>query len=176
MVYEKEAAVIFAAYVIGSFSPAHLLGKFKHVDVRKKGKFRNYGASNIRSLFGWKLGFFVAAADVLKGIAAAYLAVYLGLQPVFAYACAALVVVGHRFPFYLGFKGGKGVAAGSGAFLLLMLVFGTLESLAVGLVFYGYAVATSPRLRKRKAAVAGILAAIFLAYFLRAAIFLRTAI
>ncbi|GEM_PF-6860185 len=170
MAYEKELAVLAVAYFLGSLSPAHLLGKFKHVDVRKKGKFSNYGASNVRSLFGWKLGVAVAAVDILKGAAAAYLAVYLGLQPVFAYACAALVVIGHRFPFYLGFKGGKGVAAGSGAFLLLMLVFGTWASLAVGLVFYGYAVATSPRLRKRKAAVAGILAAILMVYFIRTAI------
>ena len=156
MAYEKELAVLAAAYLIGTLNPAYLLGKVKGVDLRRKGEFKNYSASNIRSVLGWRLGIAVAAIDLLKGVAAACLPIYLGLQPVFAYAASALVVIGHRFPFYLGFKGGKGVAAGSGAFGFLLLFRHNLFSLGFAVAFFVYAVAVSPKFRKRLLGFIGI--------------------
>ncbi len=147
MVYEVFSLVL--AYFIGSVNPAYFLGLAKRVDLRKKGKYKNYGAANVLSLFGWRWFIFIAVVDILKGILAALIPVFLGLPWFYAYLAAALAVVGHRFPFYLGFKGGKGVAAGSGGFGILLLLNHDLIAVVLAIIFFSYAVAVSPKFRSR---------------------------
>ncbi|MBI3051622.1 glycerol-3-phosphate acyltransferase [Candidatus Woesearchaeota archaeon] len=137
-----------AAYLMGSLNFAHLAGRLKGVDLRASGRFRNYGASNARSVLGWKWGFAVASLEIVKGAVAVALPVFLSVEWV-AYVCAVLVVAGHRFPFYLGFRGGKGVASGSGAFGLLLAHYRSPAAALAALAFFIYAMAVSPMFRSR---------------------------
>ena len=109
--------LIILAYLVGSIPTSVWIGKwFYKVDVRTKGS-GNAGATNTIRVLGWKAGIPVLLFDVFKGWFAVYMAnfilsdVYTGDQFInikIAFALAA--VIGHIFPVYVGFKGGKGVA------------------------------------------------------------------
>ena len=104
-------AVIVAAYLLGSSNMAYWLSLIKKVDIRSKGT-GNLGASNATVLLGWGAGVIVAVHDIGKAFFAVLLAKW--LLPGAAYAGAAAgvaCVLGHIFPFYLKFKGGKGLAS-----------------------------------------------------------------
>lgn len=110
---------ILLGYLLGCSHMAYYLGKLKKLDIRTAGS-GNLGASNATVLFGWGSGVLVAVHDIGK----AYLAVVLArwLFPAAAYAGAAAgvaAVLGHIFPFYLGFRGGKGLASYFGMALAL---------------------------------------------------------
>lgn len=103
--------VIILAYLLGSSNMAFYLAKIKKADLRKAGS-GNLGASNATVLLGWRAGILVAVHDIGKGVLSVLLAKWLfpGLE--FAGAAAGVsCVLGHIFPFYLRFKGGKGLAA-----------------------------------------------------------------
>jgi glycerol-3-phosphate acyltransferase PlsY len=114
-----------AAYLLGSIPTGYLLIRFfRHQDIRSVGS-GNIGATNVLRSGGKGLGAFTFLLDVLKGCAAVYLGSLLGalLAPSAPVrnmqALAALcAVLGHMFPVWLGFKGGKGVATGFGVFLV----------------------------------------------------------
>ena len=113
---------LFAAvlgYLLGCSSMAYYIGKGKKTDIRKAGS-GNLGASNATVLFGWGAGIAVALHDIGKAALAVYLAKWLlpGLDYVGAVAGTACVL-GHIFPFYLGFRGGKGLASYFGMTLAL---------------------------------------------------------
>ena len=102
---------ILGAYLIGCSNMAFYIAKLKKADLTGKGS-GNLGASNAMILLGWKAGVLVGIHDIGK----AYLAVTLAscLFPELTYAGAAAgvaCVLGHIFPFYLKFKGGKGFAS-----------------------------------------------------------------
>lgn len=104
-------AIVALGYGIGCSNMALYLSKLKGVDIRQSGT-GNLGASNATILLGWKAGILVGAHDIGK----AWLAVFLAklLFPGLAYAGAAAgvaCVLGHIFPFFTGFKGGKGFAS-----------------------------------------------------------------
>lgn len=111
--------VILTSYLLGSSSMAFYLSKLKKVDARKNGS-GNLGASNTAVLFGWGAGILVALHDIGKGLAAALIArlVFPNLENVGVVAGVACVL-GHIFPFYLRFKGGKGFATFWGMTLAL---------------------------------------------------------
>ncbi len=123
------------AYLLGSIPFGYLLVRtFLHQDIRTSGS-GNIGATNVARSGAKGLGLATLALDLLKGVAAVLLAFYLarhaGLfadQPsdeasahLFAFAMLAAVaaVIGHIFPIWLGFRGGKGVATALGVFLVL---------------------------------------------------------
>lgn len=108
------------AYLIGSIPIGWIVGKvFYHKDIRKEGS-GNVGATNALRLFGTATGIVVLLLDMAKGFIATLLAVkMLPAGSPFVALCALLVILGHVFPIYLGFKGGKGVATAGGAFLAL---------------------------------------------------------
>lgn len=111
--------VVLAAYVLGSSSMAFYLSKLKHVDIRKGGT-GNLGASNTTVLLGWWSGILVFIHDVGKGILAVWLSQKLfPALPYIGYAAGVACILGHIYPFYLGFKGGKGFAAYFGMTLAL---------------------------------------------------------
>ena len=104
-------------YLLGSVSPSYIISKKKNVDLRKKGT-GNLGASNTFINLGKKYGILVMAFDIFK----AWLAVKLAAIFFPGVALANVVsgsaaVLGHNHPFYLKFKGGKGIAA-FGGFIL----------------------------------------------------------
>lgn len=106
--------------MIGAIPFGLLIGKAAGIDVRRAGS-RNIGATNVGRVLGKKLGALTLVCDVAKG----YLPLLLAntwlpqgetrLQIISL--CGVLAVVGHMFPLYLGFRGGKGVATSLGVFL-----------------------------------------------------------
>ena len=126
------AIIILTGYLLGSLSPAALLSKIKQLDLRNQGT-KNLGASNTMLVMGKKLGALVMLFDIFKAFFAAKLAKVLFPQLAIAQLLAGLsAVIGHIFPFYLGFKGGKGLAAFGGLVLACdPLVFLCLLTLGV---------------------------------------------
>ena len=111
-----------ASYLVGAIPFGLLIGRLAGVDVRASGS-GNIGATNVARLLGKKLGLITLVLDCLKGFLPIYLASRLlpeepGSQTVLL-LCGIFAVLGHMFPVYLGFKGGKGVATGLGVFLFL---------------------------------------------------------
>ncbi|WP_038166188.1 glycerol-3-phosphate 1-O-acyltransferase PlsY [Verrucomicrobium sp. BvORR106] len=115
---------IALAYLSGSLPFGYWAGLMKGVDIRKHGS-GNIGATNVIRVLGKKTGIPVFILDMLKGLlptlfAQAWLS-SLGaagtMVTTVAVLCAAASVIGHSFTFWLGFKGGKGVATSAGAFL-----------------------------------------------------------
>ena len=102
--------VAICAYAIGSISPSYIIGRIKGVDVKKTGS-KNLGASNATMVLGWRFGVLIGALDIAKGALAVLLTRFLAPDlPGIAYLAATCAVLGHIFPFYLKFKGGKGFA------------------------------------------------------------------
>jgi len=112
----KLVIVALIAYIIGSFSSSYVLGKvLKKTDIRAYGS-GNAGATNAVRVFGKKIGALAFILDVLKGV----LAVYIGNR-LLGYdgklIAGFFVVVGHNWPIFLKFKGGKGIATSFGILL-----------------------------------------------------------
>jgi glycerol-3-phosphate acyltransferase PlsY len=112
--------VACGAYLLGSIPSGYLIGRSQGVDLRTQGS-GNIGATNALRVLGKKWGYLCFVLDIAKGLAAVLLAKLLvapayGLEPVMASIVAAVsAVVGHNFPVWLKFKGGKGVATSAGA-------------------------------------------------------------
>jgi glycerol-3-phosphate acyltransferase PlsY len=114
---EKYLIVIAIGYILGCFQWSYLLGKaFKKVDIRTLGN-GNAGASNTVVSLGWKWGAIVAVLDILKAIISILIIKYLFKILVlketdyYLYLNGLSVILGHNYPFYMGFKGGKGTAS-----------------------------------------------------------------
>lgn len=96
-------------YLIGCFSTADTVSRFKHVNIHREGT-GNPGASNVTFILGWKMGVLVGGTDILKGILATLLTtVITGSQSLGIFAGCGCIL-GHMFPVYLKFHGGKGFA------------------------------------------------------------------
>ncbi len=114
------AAMFVLSYLIGAFPSAVVVGRLMGgIDVRRHGS-GNAGATNAWRVLGWRGGLPVAFIDVAKGAVAAVGIVRLPLGPlplsleVVAILCGLAAVLGHVFPVYTGFRGGKGVATAGG--------------------------------------------------------------
>lgn len=102
---------IAAGYLLGSSNMAYWISLAKKVDIRTRGS-GNLGASNATVLLGWGAGIIVAVHDIGKAFLAVLLAKWLFPELAYAGAAAGVAcVMGHIFPFYLKFKGGKGLAS-----------------------------------------------------------------
>lgn len=117
---------IIIGYLLGALSPAALFGKLKNVDLKKEGS-KNLGASNAWITLGKKYFFVIMVLDIGKSWLAAQIAWMLFPQiPEIGYVASLGAILGHIFPFYLKFKGGKGLAAFGGmvcSFNFWLLVF-----------------------------------------------------
>ncbi len=112
-------AVLLGAYLIGSLSSAVVLCKVAGLpDPRTQGS-GNPGATNVLRFGGKKLAATVLIIDVLKGVIPVLIGRLLGLDQVLLAAIALLAFLGHLYPVFFQFKGGKGVATALGAFLAL---------------------------------------------------------
>lgn len=110
--------IVLGAYLLGSSSMAFYLSKLTKKDVRKSGS-GNLGASNTMVLLGWKAAILVGIHDIGKGALAVLLANWIFHVPYAGVVAGVACVLGHIFPFYLGFKGGKGLASYIGMTLAL---------------------------------------------------------
>lgn len=122
-----------AGYLVGCSNMAYWMSLLRKVDIRSQGS-GNLGASNTAVLLGWGAGIVVALHDIGKAVLVVLLAKLLfpGTEAVGAVAGVACVL-GHIFPFYLKFKGGKGLASFWGLVLALNWKVG-LAMLLLGLV------------------------------------------
>lgn len=108
-----------ASYLIGSIPTGYLVVRLaERRDIRQFGS-RSTGATNVLRVKGLKSAIPVAIIDVFKGFLPAFLALSVFKDPVFASSCAFLSVLGHCFPFSIGFRGGKGVATSMGAYAVI---------------------------------------------------------
>ncbi len=109
-------------YAFGLFQTAYLYGRLRGIDIRQHGS-GNAGTTNTLRTLGTKAGLIVLAGDILKCMFAILLCTALfgtarpELLYLFKIYAAAGAILGHNFPFYLGFKGGKGIAATAGLIL-----------------------------------------------------------
>lgn len=128
---------VLLGYIIGSLSPGYFLGRVvKNIDIRKFGN-HNTGASNTYKVVGPVYGIIAAIFDISK----APLAYYLSLSKInsdLAIIVGLGAVFGHIFPFYLGFRGGKGVASLDGLFLISLIFSSPIYSLLllIGMITY----------------------------------------
>lgn len=142
--------VAMLGYLCGSVPTGYLAGRARGIDVRKQGS-GNIGATNVLRVLGKRWGFAVFFLDALKGFIAVRAALLLvsrtpgaaGYLEFYAILAAACGVLGHSFPVWLKFKGGKGVATSAGAifgimpvaavaiFLVWLLVFQTTRYVSV---------------------------------------------
>lgn len=115
------------AYVLGTFPSAVLIARANGIDIATFGS-GNPGASNVTRALGWRVGIWVYILDAGKGALAAGLGLAIDGRPM-AYWCGAAAVIGHMFPVFRRFRGGKGVATGSGVLLIVQPI---LAPLAIG--------------------------------------------
>lgn len=106
--------VITAAYLIGSLPFGYIVAKvFRKTDIRNYGS-GNIGATNVLRVMGWRAALPVFVLDMLKGAAAVLLAKTVSDLPAIYLSAGFMAMIGHSFPLFLGFRGGKAVATGIG--------------------------------------------------------------
>ena len=111
-------ALIGFAYLLGSIPNGYVLGKLFGVDVRQIGS-GNVGATNVARAVGKWQGVVTLLADAAKGMAPVAIGLWLNLKPDAIAAIAGAAFLGHLYPVFLKFRGGKGVATGVGALLII---------------------------------------------------------
>lgn len=113
-------------YLFGAIlQTGYWYGKFNHIDIRQYGS-GNAGTTNVMRTLGKKAGFITYFVDAFKAVFAAVLIHFVwgnshGNEMLLFLYSGFGIVLGHNFPFYLGFKGGKGIAATSGVIISLIL-------------------------------------------------------
>ncbi len=121
--------ILTLAYLLGSIPFSLIIARlFKGIDIRNHGS-GNIGATNVLRTVGKKEAALALIADVLKGVLPVLFTVFV-LEESWIAATAVFVVLGHVFPIFTGFKGGKGVATSLGA-LIVIIPAGVIVSLIV---------------------------------------------
>ena len=111
--------IMLVAYLLGSIPFGYIFAKlFGKTDIREHGS-GNIGATNVLRVMGWKLALPVFVLDLLKGFMAVFLAKIVDSGSLLPLAAGILVMLGHSFPLFLGFKGGKAAATAIGVLLAL---------------------------------------------------------
>ena len=114
------AVALICAYLIGSFPSAYLMARLRRgIDIRGVGS-KNVGAMNVFYKVGFAEGLLVLAMDIGKGAAAVALARWLGVPVIAELFAGIAAVIGHSFPVWLKFRGGKGGATIIGILIFLM--------------------------------------------------------
>ncbi|MFW5648456.1 MAG: glycerol-3-phosphate 1-O-acyltransferase PlsY [Candidatus Alkaliphilus sp. MAG34] len=131
----KNLLLILISYLIGSLSTSYLIAKFfAKIDIREHGS-GNPGSANILRTLGAKAAILTFLGDLFKGAIAVYLGNMLG-GTIMALLCGIAVVIGHNWPVFLEFKGGKGIATTIGVIILVKpLVALVCISIGVAMLF-----------------------------------------
>lgn len=135
--------VILIGYILGCFQTSYFIATFfKKTDIRALGN-KNAGASNITMAFGWKYGLLVALIDILKPIISIFIIRLLFSNKVnnsdlmfLIYLNGLFVILGHNYPFFLNFKGGKGTASLIGFIFAINIKFGLIGLLTMIIVSF----------------------------------------
>lgn len=133
----KIIIILLIGYCLGAIQPAYFIGRLvSKTDIRKEGSM-NLGASNVTITFGWKLGMLTAVIDILKAVIPILILKFVFKEPAeFWFVIGLGVILGHVYPFYLGFKGGKGTASFIGMMIAIHPVIGLLLSASIVLITY----------------------------------------
>lgn len=125
---------VVIGYLFGLIQTGYIYGKIKKIDIRKHGS-GNAGTTNALRTLGWKAGVITFIGDCLKCVLAVTVVQFLFIQEphrnLYAMYAGLGAVLGHNFPFYLKFKGGKGIASTAG----LILAVNPIMFLIVAVVF-----------------------------------------
>lgn len=125
---------VVIGYLFGLIQTGYIYGKIKNIDIRKHGS-GNAGTTNALRTLGWKAGVITFIGDCLKCVLAVTVVQFLFIQDLhqnlYAMYAGLGAVLGHNFPFYLKFKGGKGIASTAG----LILAVNPIMFLIVAIVF-----------------------------------------
>ena len=129
-----------AAYLIGSLPFGYIISNvFLKSDIRSHGS-GNIGATNVLRVVGWKAALPVFALDLLKGFAVVIMAKSLSGQPEVYLVAGLLSMVGHSYPIFLRFKGGKAAATGIGVLIALSwqvtLILAVVAIIIIGITRY----------------------------------------
>jgi len=136
------ATVALVSYLLGSIPAGYLAGRVAGIDIRHAGS-GNIGATNVTRVLGKRYGYPVFVVDFLKGLMAVSISIFIEkrVQPVLVptellgIVAAISCVIGHSFPVWLSFKGGKGVATSMGA-LFGLVPFVALIGVAVWVITF----------------------------------------
>ncbi len=129
-----EIALLVLAYLLGGLSPGYWLVRWRTgIDVRTTGS-GGTGATNVGRVLGRRAYILVLVSDVAKGALVGYAARIMAVPHAWGFAAVVAVVIGHIWPVWLGFRGGKGVGPFVGSWLVLAPL-ALLPSLVVGLLF-----------------------------------------
>lgn len=145
MSYSAWIAPVIGAYLLGAIPWAYLVAKVvAGIDIRRHGS-GNVGTANVVREVGWFPGLVVLVLDASKGAVAVLIARASGLGAEGEALCGAVAAIGHSYPVFLRFRGGKAVATSLGAFLLLQPLgaLTALVSAGVALVITRYFSAAS---------------------------------
>lgn len=129
----EYALIILLCYVVGSLSPSLIAGKYvKNIDIRDVNS-KNAGTSNIAMTLGLRWGVVVGISDILKGlIPVVVLRLMYPEQDVLWVLGGLSAIIGHVYPFYMKFRGGKGTATFGG----VMLALAPLTSIVLLILFF----------------------------------------
>ena len=135
------------AYLLGSVSVGILVSRFAHgPDLRTVGS-KSTGASNVQRTMGWKYGLITFSGDALKAVLACWIGNLITGSFHAVLLCGLCVIIGHNWPVFFGFRGGKGVASSCGVmlfcfplpavicFVLTILLIAALRYISVGSMF-----------------------------------------
>ena len=133
----ERVICVCVGYIFGMIQTAYIYGKFHHIDIREHGS-GNAGTTNALRTLGKKAGLIVFICDLLKAIIATVI-IRLVFREIYPESITLLVlytglgaVLGHNFPAYLSFKGGKGIAVTAGFIISLA----RWELIVVGFIFF----------------------------------------
>ena len=142
-----EVLCIIIAYLLGAIPTAYVAGRLRRgEDIRQLGG-GNMGALNATRELGFKIGVIVLLADAAKGAGAILIARYLGVSQIWIFLAGFAAVVGHCWPVFLKFKGGKGAATTMGVFLgltppafacsvpIMLVVIAITSNVTLGMAF-----------------------------------------
>jgi glycerol-3-phosphate acyltransferase PlsY len=134
-------AVLIGSYLLGSIPFGYLAGRLIGIDIRQAGS-GNVGATNVVRVLGKRFGYPVFALDFLKGFGAVKISMLMAsgrpewdTPEIFGILAAISSVLGHLYPPWLKFKGGKGVATSAGA-LLALTPTATLIGVAIWIIVF----------------------------------------
>ena len=133
----KEFLLVTLCYLIGSIPFSYIISRYMgRVDIRKRGS-GNVGATNVLRSVGLPLAILAVLGDILKGVFAAWIATAMGGGGLLL-LCPLAAVIGHCYPIYLKFKGGKGVATSAGAlvFLIPYVILGLFVAFVTVIVIF----------------------------------------
>jgi len=133
---------LIIGYLIGSVNPGYIFGRLvKKVDLREVGT-KNAGTSNTLKVLGMKYAVPTALYDIFKALIAVIISLLVGLDVFWAQFSGFMTILGHIFPFYLNFRGGRGVASAIGMWLFYVGVYCSIDLAFIFMIIYFLMLAT----------------------------------